>query len=197
MTNAYQAIANYQENEWEQYLDKIMLVDIFSPLLKTYTDVDTFKVAIRYIVYAYSLESDKIIMGMDWGDNKKKIFEEVYAKPTKGLIDDLVYLKNQAVVETINKWIDFQDSDTFRMLQTLRDLRLEMQMSCLSGIKKSNDEIDYTQKYLNAEYAMKLKGHIRDLEQELLQKNPKMQSQVKEVRSAANKFSVGPETMSK
>jgi len=197
MTNAYQAIANYQENEWEQYLDKIMLVDIFSPLLKTYTDVDTFKVAIRYIVYAYSLESDKIIMGMDWGDNKKKIFEEVYAKPTKGLIDDLVYLKNQAVVETINKWIDFQDSDTFRMLQTLRDLRLEMQMSCLSDIKKSSGEVDYTQKYLNAEYAMKLKHQIRDLEQELVQKNPKMQSQVKEVRSAANKFSVGPETMSK
>lgn len=197
MTNAYQAIANYQENEWEQYLDKIMLVDIFSPLLKTYTDVDTFKVAIRYIVYAYSLESDKIIMGMDWGDNKKKIFEEVYAKPTKGLIDDLVYLKNQAVVETINKWIDFQDSDTFRMLQTLRDLRLEMQMSCLSEIKKSSGEIDYTQKYLNAEYAMKLKHQIRDLEQELVQKNPKMQSQVKEVRVAANKFSVGPETMSK
>jgi len=197
MTNAYQAIANYQENEWEQYLDKIMLVDIFSPLLKTYTDVDTFKVAIRYIVYAYSLESDKIIMGMDWGDNKKKIFEEVYAKPTKGLIDDLVYLKNQAVVETINKWIDFQDSDTFRMLQKLRDLRLEMQMSCLSDIKKSSGEVDYTQKYLNAEYAMKLKHQIRDLEQELVQKNPKMQSQVKEVRSAANKFSVGPETMSK
>ncbi len=197
MINAYQAITTYQQDEWEEYLEKIMLIDIFMPLLKAYQDKSTFKVAVRYILYAYSIDSDKIILGMDWGDNKKKIFEEVYAQPVRDLMNDLVYLKSEAVVETINKWLDFQDSETFRMLQTLRDLRLEMQVSCLSPIKKSSGEVDYTQKYLNAEYAMKLKDQIRNLEQELIQKNPKMQAQVKEIRSAASKFSMGPEIISR
>lgn len=198
MTSPYYSIINYEEDHWQEFLDGIFLIDVFMPVIKEYTDVSTLKCVIRYIVTAYSLESDKIILGMDWQKNKQEIFEYAMLKPEAKSYEDLVLLKNKAVVDAIHNWLNFQDSESFRQLEVLKDLRIEMQISCLSDIKKSSGEVDYDQKYRNAGYANDLKKMIKDLEAELVQNDVKLKDQVKELKTAKRKLhTVGAETFAK
>ena len=197
MISPYHSIVNYEEDNWQEFLDKVMLIDIFMPVIKKYSDLQVLKSVIRYIVYAYSADSDKILLGSDWQRNKQGIFEFVLIKPEKTIYEDLVLLKSPEVVESIHKWLEFQDKDSFTQLQVFKDLRVEMQISAVSKIIKASSEIDYDQKYKNANYAQELKNKIKELEAELIQNNPKMQSQVKEARVAKSKQTVGPETFSR
>lgn len=197
MISPYHSIINHETDDWQDFLEKILLIDIFMPVIKEYNDYATLKAVIRYIVYAYSPESDKVVLGMEWQKNKQNIFEAAMAKPEKTCYEDLVLLKNKAVVESIHKWMEFIDNDTFTQLQVLKDLRVEMQISSLTSILKASGEVDYDQKYRNATYASDLKKAIKDLESELIQNNTKLKDAVKEVRLSRSKFTVGPETFSK
>lgn len=197
MISPYQSIVNYEEDNWQEFLDKCLLIDIFMPVIKEYSDPQVLKCVIRYIVYAYSVQSEKVVLGMEWQKNKQEIFQFVMIKPEKDSYESLVLLKSKAVVEAIHKWLAFQDNDSFTQLQVLRDLRVEMQISSLTNILKASGEIDYDQKYRNAEYAVKLKEKIKELEAELIQANSKMKDAVREVRVAKSKFTVGPEYFSK
>jgi hypothetical protein len=197
MISPFHSIISYEGDNWGDFLDRILLVHIFSPVIKEYQNKDTLNGAIRFIAYAYSVDSDKIILGRDWKKNKQEIFEFVLIKPEKKSYEDLVLLENKAVVETIHRWVDHQNNDTFTHLQVLKDLRVEMQISALSKILKSSGEVDYDQKFRNAKYADDLKQMIKDLESELIQNNQKLKDAVKEVKVAKSKFTVGPETFSK
>ena len=197
MVDPYSEIINHEEDNWQEFFERICLIDIFKPVIEAYGNTDTLKCVIRYIVYAYSVNSDKIILSMEWHKNKQQIFEFVLAKPEKGIYEELVLLKSEAVLQAVCNWVDFQDSDSFKQLSVLRDLRVEMQISALSKIVKSSGEVDYDQKFKNAEYANKLKIMIRDLEAEQIQNNQKLKDAVKEVKAVKSKFTVGPETFSK
>lgn len=197
MISPFHSIISYEEDNWEDFLNRVLLIDIFAPVINEYKNRDTLKGVIRFIVYAYSVDSDKIILGRDWKKNKQEIFEFVLIKPESSSYEDLVLLKNEAVVQSINKWIEFQDNDTFTQLQVLKDLRVEMQISALSQIKKSSGEVDYDQKFRNAKYAEDLKKMIKDLESELIQNNERLKDAVKEVKVAKSKFTVSPATFSK
>jgi hypothetical protein len=197
MISPFHSIISYEENDWEEYLDRILLIHVFSPVIKEYKDKDTLKGVIRFIAYAYSVDSDKIILSRDWKKNKQEIFELVLIKPEKKSYEDLVLLKNQAVVETIHRWVTHQDNATFTHLQVLKDLRVEMQISALSKILKSSGEVDYDQKFRNAKYADDLKKMIKDLESELIQNNQKLKDAVKEVRVVKSSYTVSPATFSK
>lgn len=197
MISPFQHIISNEESDWQDFLEKCLLIDIFSPVLKSFSDPGDIKVVVRYIAYAYSVHSDKIILGMDWQKNKQSIFEFIMAKPKANFYESLVLLKNPSVVESIHRWLDFQDNDTFRQLQVLKDLRMEMQISCLTDIKNAQLEINYDQKYRNAGYSLDLKQKIKDLESELVQNDIKMKDAVKEVKMAKNGFNIGPENFSK
>lgn len=197
MVSPFHSLTSYEEDNWEDFLNKILLIDIFLPVIEEYHDKNVLKAVIRFIAYAYSPDSDKIILGRDWKKNKQEIFEFVMIKPEKSSYEDLVLLKNKAVVESIHRWVAYQDNDTFTQLQVLKDLRVEMQISALSRILKASGETDYDQKFRNAKYADDLKEMIKDLESELIQNNQKLKDAVKEVKVAKSKFTVGPETFSK
>lgn len=187
MTQPYYSIIEYEEDDWGEFLERVCLIEIFKPVIEYYKDIGTLKCVIRYIVYAYSLESDKVILGMEWQKNKQHIFEFVLAKPIKDIYEELVLLKNPSVVAAIHNWLEFGDNDTFKQLSSLKDLRVEMQLSSVSAIKKPSMEIDYDQKFKNAEYSAKLKIMISDLESELIQNNHKLKEGVKEIKTAQNK----------
>lgn len=197
MISPFHSLISYEENEWEDYLDKILLLDIFMPVIKDYQDREVLKCVIRFIAYAYSHDSDKIILGQEWKKNKQQIFEYVMVKPEKTSYEDLVLLKRKSVVDSIHNWMSFQDKDTFTQLQVLKDLRVEMQVSSLTNILKSSGEVDYDQKYRNAGYASELKKMIKDLESELIQNNQRLKDAVREVKIAKSKVTIGPESFSK
>lgn len=199
MISAYNSLITYKEGEWEDYLEKLCLIDIFSPLLKAYPDKGHFSSVVKYILWAYSVESDMLVIGSDWLKTKRKIFEKACVKPEGHFYEELVLLKKPEVIDTIQKWLEFQDNDLFAQIQILKDLRVEMQISCNSPIRKSSGEIDFSQKFLNAQYSMDLKKMIKDLESELIQNNPQLKDAIKDfkdVKKSAGK-SVGMETFFK
>lgn len=184
MISAYNSLVNHSGNDWDDYLEKLCLIDIFKDLLKEYPDKADFTCVVKYILYAYSVESEMLILGADWTKTKRRIFEKASIKPQAKFYQDLVLLKNRAVLITIQRWLEFQDMDVFTQLQILKDLRAEMQLTCLTDIKKASGEIDFTQKFLNAQYSNDLKKMIKDLESELIQTSAKLKDSVKEFRGA-------------
>lgn len=197
MIQSYQELISYKEDEWQDFLERICLIEIFMPVLTAYTDKDTLKCVIRYIVYTYSKQSDKVQLGVETLKNKEQIFEFVMVKPEKKLYNDLVLLESSAVIESVHKWLDYQDSGVWKQLCVLKDLKVEMQQAANSAIKKASGEIDYDQKMKNAEYATKISGMIKELEAELIQNDKTMKDVVKEVRSNKKTNNVGPETFSR
>ncbi len=182
MISAYASILQYQYDDWEEYFTKILLIDIFKPIVECYKeDHVKLKCAISFILHCYSLDSEKVILGQDWQKNKQAIFEDT-CTPMKDLYEDLVLLKNDAVVSTIHNWLRHQDSPVHEELCVLKELKMEMQLSANAPIRKSSGEIDYTQKYLNTGYAFELRQKIRELEQELIQNNVRLKQAISEVR---------------
>lgn len=197
MISAYNSLITYNAENWEEYIDRLTLFDIFKDLIKAYPDKEDFTCVIKYILYAYSIESEMLVLGTDWLKNKQRIFEKANIKPRREIYEDLVHLKKKEVVTTIQRWLEWQDVDTFTQLQILKDLRVEMQVSCLIDIKKSSGEIDYDQKFKNAQYSVDLKNMVKDLESELIQTSPKLKGSIGEFKEARKKNSFGLETMLK
>lgn len=197
MINAFHGIIQYEEDKWEEYLNKICLIDIFGELINEFgADPQLLKSYMRYIVWAYSFDSDMIIIGTDWHKNKEKIFEAAGFEPIKELKDKTVYLKDKIVLSTIMKWLNFQDSAAFCQLCVLKDLLVEMQLSANSPIVKSSGEIDYDQKYKNSGYAKELRENIKDLESELIQNSDSLKEGYKEAtkKSKSKVETMGPES---
>lgn len=193
MIHAYSDLLAYDEDDWEGYLTKICLIDVFKDLIPLFKDRLALKQAIRYIVWTYSNDSDCVILGADWLNNKKRIFEKSMLR--QEYYEDIVLLDNRLVLKTVQRWIEFQDSAIFSQLTSLKELMLEMQLSSNSKIVKSSGEVDYDQKFKNACYVKDLGKMIDDLEQELIQNNPKFKEASKEItRMSKNKNTIGVES---
>lgn len=193
MISAYNEIITFEGDDWEDYFTKVCLIDIFKDFINLFKDRSVLRQAIKYVAWAYSKDSDCVILRLDWLQNKRKIFDKALLHDV--YYEDLVLLKNPIVVKTIHRWLEFQDSAIFSRLSMLKELQVEMQQSAISEIKKSSGEIDYDQKYKNACYVKDLGKMIDDLEQELLQNDSKLKMAVKEIRSASkNKNTIGVET---
>jgi hypothetical protein len=186
----YQSLITYEEDNWNEFLNKICLVDVFKDLFEVVEEQD-FKYAVKYIVWCYSVDSDSILLGTDWLLNKKKIFSK--SGLPESYEDSFLYLKDSIVLGVINKWLNFQDNSTFFQVSVLKDLKVEMQLSSNSSIRKSSGEIDYDQKYKNANYASELTKKIKDLEMELIQNNSKLKDAVMEIKSSRVKNNLSPE----
>lgn len=196
MVNAYSELISYDGFDWEDYLNRICLIDIFKDLIPLFKDKEALTQAIKFIVMCYSKDSDCVILGTDWVQNKKRIFDKVLLQ--KEYYEDLVLLENRIIVKTIQNWLSFQDSAVYSQLIMLKDLQQEMQDSANSSIKKANLEIDYDQKFKNAKYVQELGKMIDDLEQELIQNSPKLKAATQELNNKAKaKNTIGVETFAK
>lgn len=193
MINAYSEILSYEGDDWADFLTKICLVDIFQDLIPLFKDKSALSQAIKYIVLAYSKNSDADTLGGDWLGVKKRIFEKTLLP--KEYYEDLVLLKNKIIIQTIQRWIDFQEESVYANLLSLRDLMIEMRLSSNSILRKTDGiTIDYDQKFKNAGYSFELAKMIKDLEQELIQNDIKLKEGVREVkRMGKNNTVIGVE----
>lgn len=192
MINSQQELIAYEEDAWEEFLTRLDLLHIFKPILGLSSDKTVIRGIVRYIVWTYSKTSDKVIMDMEWERNKKKIFDEtdLHLQWREMLID----LKGEALIQSIERWIEYQDEDVATQILTLKDLKREMQISSVGKILKSNGvEIDYDQKFKNAGYVVELREMIKKMEAELVQNDMKLKAAVKEVRTVRAKNTMGME----
>jgi hypothetical protein len=200
MVNPLQALSTYTGDDWYEYLDSISLSEIFKDLIVKYqANPSLLKGIIRYIVWAYSKDSDKITLGTDWLENKKRIFEAAQLPPMEDILKDVVFLGDDIILITIKRWIDFQDDDTWKELMMLKDLRAEMQLSANSPLKSGNGEVvNYDQKFKNAKYSIDLALMIKDCESKLLQNDPKFKDATREVKQRTkSNISISPESFAR
>jgi hypothetical protein len=175
------------------------LFEIFKDLIIAYQhEPGLAKCIIRYIVWAYSKDSDKVILGDDWMANKKRIYEAADLPPTEQMQENILYYKDTLVLQAIKKWIQYQDSDAYTEITMLQDLRTEMQISANSDIKNANTETNYDQKFKNAKYSIELYHMIKDATEKLIQKDVRFKDAMTEIRKASKtRTTVGPETFAK
>lgn len=205
MISAYNSIITYDKGDWQSFLEQIGVDDVFNPLFKTFPESEQFPVVLRnnisivikYIVKTYSIESDMIVIGADWQKTKKKIFESVSGEPKRECYEALVLLKSDTVINLINRWLEYRDQDQFTQIQMLKDLQVEMRITSISPIKKASGELDYDQKFKNAQYSIDLKKMIKDSESELIQNSIQLKDAIKEFRETRQKSSFGLETFLK
>ena len=192
MTIPISALTNYNGSEWEDYLDKVCLIDIFKDIISEFGNDKVLTTSIiRYIVWAYSVDSDKIVMGMDWLKNKKKIFDDAQLPVKSYLVNDedfkltfydgIVLLKHDKILSTIKRWLDFQDDENFCNFITYNDLLIEMRVAANSPIKKSSAEIDYQSKMYCAESIKELMKMKKEAEETFLQNNEKMKEDTEQI----------------
>lgn len=200
MINPLQAITTYTGDDWGDYLDSISLYEIFRDLVIKYlANPSLLKGIIRYIVWGYSMDSNKIILSTDWIETKKRIFESAQLPPMENVLNDVVYLHDDVILVTIKRWIDFQNNDTWKELMMLKDLRAEMQLSANSQLKTGNGEVvNYDQKFKNAKYSIDLALMIKDCESKLLQNDPRFKDAAREIKQKTkSNISLSPESFAK
>lgn len=192
MINSQQELIAYEGDNWEEFLTGLDLIHIFKPILGLSNNNSEIRGIIRYIVWTYSKNSDRVIIDMEWHRNKKKIFDDTDLHHQWQ--DMLLDLKSEALISSIERWVEYQDEDVATQIAMLKDLRREMQVSSVSKIiKGSNGEIDYDQKFKNAQYVIDLREMIKKLEAELVQNDMKLKEGVKEVRTTKARNVVGVE----
>lgn len=201
MISAFRDLTTYDGDEWEEYLDNRCLLEIFQELIKKYKDSNIpglLKCIIRYIVWTYSKDSTKVVISDSWLKNKERIYEAADLPPIDDIRNEVMYCREEAVLVTIKRWLEFQDNDTFKEIAMLKDLRLEMQISANGVIRNAQGEMNYDQKFKNAKYSLELGDMLKEAESKLIQNDQKLKEGMSEIKRATkSSFTVGPETFSK
>ena len=146
MTHPYYDLISYEKDDLQDYLKRVLLFDIFKGVFEEYPDIA--KKVIRFILYAYSMDSEMLSPnGNNWSIVSEQIMEAV-GLPKEVYSGD--WMRNPVVLNTIQKWLHWQGNEAWTNFTTYRDLRKEMLASSLSNIKTAGDEINYEQKMKNA-----------------------------------------------
>ena len=124
MINVYTAILNYEKADLKEYLVKIGLSEVFKPLLKEFKDATLFRGAVKFILYAYSLESEVLhTSGNSWITVYKTIYDKAGLPDNENVFDAIANLKSGDVREAIDNWLAFQSNEAFSDYTNARDLR--------------------------------------------------------------------------
>ncbi len=151
MVNPYTQIINYDKPDLASHLEKIELLHIFKPLLNEF-EGKIFNGAVKFIVYAYSLESEVLhSTGLTWNEMAKVIYQKSGLPNDDEIFDKIANLKDATVQEVIDKWIEFQNSEPFADYINARDLRKHCIQTSKTAdkIKERMEAVKYAAELLN------------------------------------------------
>jgi len=177
MINALVSIVSYNGDDFGEYLDKIHLSDIFGPLLLD-EKVGPYASSIaKYIVWGYGMDSDMLSTeGYNWGKLSQLIFTK--AKLPADLFEDVVELKNDAVIDAIQNFLDYQNDENWVQYCTYRDLRAQMLKSAVGSILNASEETNYEQKMKNAIHSRDLLSLMNVAKETFIQNHGKLKGSV-------------------
>ena len=150
MINPYLEIIKH-EGDLKDLINKIGLVDVFKPLLKEFSDVTLFRGAVKFILMAYSLESEVLhTYGNSWITVYKTIYEKAGLPDNENTFDAIANLKSGDVREAIDNWISFQNSEPWEEYIKARDLRRHclQQSQTADKTKERMEAIKYAKELL-------------------------------------------------
>lgn len=180
MINPYTSIMGYSDESgaFDEYLKKKYIFELFKDLLEDFPDINIFKGVVKYILWAYSLESDMLLMN---GENFDKTSDRIFkrTKLPEDLYSDVALLENDSVRVCIGKWLQFQNEEEFTNYCHFRDLRREMLASSIGKITKATLEQDYEQKMKNAYHAKELLEMMKEALAKYVQNSPKLKNSIR------------------
>lgn len=187
MINPYIQIINYNEQDLNKYLEEIGVADIFKPLLKEFSDKALFKGAVKFILYAYSLESEVLhTFGNSWVTVYKKIYEKSGLPDNENTFDAVANLKSAEVRETIDLWIAFQNNEALVEYTNARDLRRHclQQSQIADKIKERMEAI---------KYAKELLGIMDDAKSRFVENYEILKPSITALKKSKSKNTLGPQ----
>lgn len=191
MIAPFQSIIKYEEDDFEDYLKRVYLFDIFKPLLEEFGDPSLFKAVVKFIVFGYSMDSDMLMtQGNTWSKVSDTIYERVELPEDKDNPDGIYYqvchLKSQAVREAIERFLIFQNDENWNQYIHYRDLRKEFLFLSLSNMKKATGEIDIEAKMKAIVYSKDLLKMMEDAKDGFIQNHPKLRGSVEALNKVNN-----------
>ncbi len=195
MTNIYNTIISEREDEFDfiGYLQKVQCLYIFQPVFDKFQDITLAVKVIKFILYAYSPDSDLLMeKGGTWDKLAKNIFNVVDI-PTD-YYDEVWHLKNEAVRESVQNWLEFLNDDNWTNYITFRNLRSQMVQHSLSEIKKG-DDLDIKSKMDAAKYAKELLDMMDAIKGNFVQAVPQLRPSIEALKKATpnKKDTTGPQ----
>lgn len=124
MINNYSEIVTYNEGEdyFDEFLQKIHLIDIFKSLISVYPNKKEFTAVVKFIMYGFSLESEMLTTsGLTWDKIAERIFNKVGLD--KKHYNDVALLEKDEVRECSLKWLRLQNDENFSQFCAYRGLR--------------------------------------------------------------------------
>lgn len=208
MTIPTYEIIKYDDNDWEEYLNRISLYHIFKDVVVKYgKSSDICGGIIKYIISTYSVNSSRVVIGSDWVENKKNIAKSVgldllQLDPVENeeveeiegenihkvsLYETVVQRGSKLVSKTIDKWLEWQNEENFSIWCMLGDLIVENRLAANSDIRKNTGERDYPQKEKCAISVIELSKRRKEVEQELIQNHPSLREAYAEMKKYESK----------
>lgn len=151
MINPYTQIINYDKPDLKEYLAKIGLLEVFTPLLKEFKDATLFKGTVKFILFGYSLESEVLhSTGITWLQMSKIIYEKAGLPENVDIFDKVANLKSDAVREAIDNWLALANNENFVEYTNARDLRKHclQQSQTAEKTKERIDALKYAKELL-------------------------------------------------
>jgi len=152
MISPFKEIIAYNAGNLVGYLKEIEIPEIFEPLQKEFSDDSLFSGAVKFILYAYSLESELLhTFGNSWITLHKKIYEKSGLPDDENVFDAVANLKSADVRKAIDNWLAYQNNEAFVDYTSARDLRRHCLEQSQTGdkLKDRKDAITYAKELLN------------------------------------------------
>lgn len=177
MINPVSTITSFNGDDFENYLNQNALLGVFEHLLLD-EDISPYASSVaKYIVWGYGMDSNMLSTeGYNWGKVSQIIFakanlpEELYAA--------VVELKSEAVIRSIQEFLDYQNDENWTQYCTYRDLRAQMLISAVGEIKNASEETNYEQKMKNAIHSQTLLSMMNVAKETFIQNHVKLKGSV-------------------
>lgn len=173
------------------------LAVIFEPMIgyffKETEDHLGFNKTLFYILMLYSKDSDAVTAGVSWKQNKLAVAQQNGI--TGKLKKDLVDLEIPEIVDSIQRYLDYQGSKAWSHLCMIRDLYDQMVLSALRPASPS-EGLTWDQKKKNAEYANDLYREIAEWEQRIREEERNQEegrSEIRRKKPRAERFTLRTE----
>lgn len=183
MINQFKEVTKSTEDNFEEYLKRIALFEVFEPIFLTWgKEPEIVKSIIQYIFYGYSIESDQLpTKGSDWKFKSKQLFDKV-GLPSK-LEGPILKLENPAIQKSVHSFLWYQNDENWTEYCLYRDLRLQMQTYALlpGTVKEKMDAA------VNSGELLKMMDTAR---QRFIDNNDKLKKQVEEITKKSQETNV-------
>lgn len=185
MISPYTAILNYTKDDLKDYLGQIELLTVFQPIVREFKDAAIFRGVLKFILYSYSLESEVIhSIGTSWIGMSKIIYDKAALPDNEDIFDKVANLKNGAVQEAIENWLNFQNNEAWTQYCHYRDVRKQ----CLQDSRTAEKLKDRRDAMI---YSKELLGLMDEAKASFVENSEILKPSIQEFKKVTGKKTLG------